>query len=86
MLAHVPGLKVALLARLHDAYAVLRSGAADVDPCIPMEARGLYQVKGPVEMSEGAEPIGRARMSARRCASARPRPGSLDRPRGGERA
>lgn len=61
-LAHVPGLKVALAATPHDAYTLLRAAAADPDPCIVIEARGLYQVKGDVEIAAGAEPAGRARL------------------------
>jgi 2-oxoisovalerate dehydrogenase E1 component len=61
-LAHVPGLKVALAATAHDAYTLLRAAAADPDPCIVIEARGLYQVKGPVEIASEAEPVGKARV------------------------
>ena len=62
MLAHVPGLKVALASSATDAYALLRSAAADPDPCIVIEARGLYQIKAPVDLTKGAEPIGKARL------------------------
>lgn len=61
-LAHVPGLKVALAATPHDAYALLRAAAADPDPCVVIEARGLYQIKGPVEIAATAEPTGKARL------------------------
>lgn len=61
-LAHVPGLKVALAATPHDAYTLLRAAAADPDPCVVIEARGLYQVKGSVEIAAAAEPAGRARL------------------------
>lgn len=61
-LAHVPGLKVALAATAHDAYTLLRAAAADPDPCIVIESRGLYQVKGPVEIATTAEPAGQARL------------------------
>ncbi len=62
MLAHVPGLKVALAASATDAYALLRAAAADPDPCVVIEARGLYQAKSTVELTEGAEPVGKARL------------------------
>ena len=61
-LAHVPGLKVALAATAHDAYTLLRAAAADPDPCVVIEARGLYQVKGPVEIAADAEVAGKARL------------------------
>ncbi len=61
MLAHVPGLKVALAATATDAYALLRAAAADPDPCVVIEARGLYQAKTPVELTDGAEAVGKAR-------------------------
>lgn len=62
ILAHVPGLKVALAATPQDAYALLRAAAADPDPCIVIEARSLYQMKGQVQLSEGAESVGAARL------------------------
>jgi 2-oxoisovalerate dehydrogenase E1 component len=62
ILAHVPGLKVALASTPQDAYALLRSAVADPDPCVVIEARGLYQTRGPVSLTETAEPVGRARL------------------------
>lgn len=64
-LAHVPGLKVALAATPHDAYTLLRAAAADPDPCVVIEARGLYQMKGAVEIAATAEPAGKARLRRR---------------------
>jgi 2-oxoisovalerate dehydrogenase E1 component len=61
-LAHVPGLKVALAATPHDAYTLLRAAAADPDPCVVIEARSLYQVKGSVEIAATAETAGQARL------------------------
>jgi 2-oxoisovalerate dehydrogenase E1 component len=49
MLAHVPGLKIGLPATPQDAYSMLRAAGADGDPCIIIEARGLYQTKGEVD-------------------------------------
>jgi 2-oxoisovalerate dehydrogenase E1 component len=62
ILAHVPGLKVALAASGADAYALLRAAAADPDPCIVIEARGLYQQKTAVDLTDGAEPVGKSRL------------------------
>lgn len=59
--AHFPGLKVALAATAQDAYALLRAAAADPDPCIVIESRGLYQTRGPVTLSSAPEPAGLAR-------------------------
>jgi hypothetical protein len=62
VLAHVPGVKVALAASATDAYALLRAAAADPDPVVVIEARGLYQEKAEVHLTEGAEPVGKARL------------------------
>lgn len=62
MLAHVPGVKVALAASATDAYALLRAAAADPDPVVVIEARGLYQEKAEVHLTDGAEPVGKARL------------------------
>ena len=61
-LAHIPGIKVALAATPHDAYTLLRAAAADPDPCVVIEARGLYPLKGKVEIAAAAEPAGKARL------------------------
>jgi 2-oxoisovalerate dehydrogenase E1 component len=53
-LAHVPGLKLGLPASPDDAYSMLRAAIADPDPCVLVEARSLYQVKGVVDL--GAPP------------------------------
>lgn len=65
MLAHIPGLRVGLAATPEDAYSLLRAAAADPDPCIIIEARALYQTKGKVNLTKGAEPIGKARLRRR---------------------
>jgi len=62
ILAHVPGLKVAIAATGADAYSLLRAAAADPDPCIVIELRGAYQTKGEVQLTEGSEPVGRSRL------------------------
>ena len=60
LLAHIPGLRVALPATPQDAYDILRSAVANPDPCIIFEARGLYQTTGPVATSDNIKPIGKA--------------------------
>ncbi len=60
LLAHIPGLRVALPATPQDAYDILRSAVANPDPCIIFEARGLYQTTGPVRVGGPIQPIGRA--------------------------
>ncbi|MFF5261772.1 thiamine pyrophosphate-dependent enzyme [Actinomadura viridis] len=60
LLAHIPGLRVGLPATPADAYAMLRAAIADPDPVVIIESRSLYQVKGPVEVTAAAGPIGGA--------------------------
>src|SRR6202012_1842392 len=43
LLAHIPGLRVAVSSTPQDAYNILRTAVATPDPCIVFEARGLYQ-------------------------------------------
>jgi 2-oxoisovalerate dehydrogenase E1 component len=62
LLAHIPGLKVALASSPQDAYTLLRAAAADPDPCVVIEARGLYGDKGEVKLTTGAEAVGKARL------------------------
>ncbi|XAT62525.1 transketolase [Rhodobacteraceae bacterium Araon29] len=62
VLAHIPGLKVALPATAEDAYALIRSAVADPDPCIIIESRGLYPEKSEVVITNGAEPVGKSRL------------------------
>lgn len=60
LLAHIPGLRIAVPATPQDAYSMLRTAIASPDPCILFEARGLYQTTGPVRFSEEIEEPGRA--------------------------
>jgi 2-oxoisovalerate dehydrogenase E1 component len=62
LLAHVPGLRVGLPSNAQDAYAMLRAAVADPDPCILIESRLLYPVKGHVALDAPVEPIGGARL------------------------
>lgn len=60
ILAHVPGLKIAMPSTPQDAYSLLRAAAADPDPCVVIESRGLYQTKGTVEFTDRSENVGEA--------------------------
>jgi 2-oxoisovalerate dehydrogenase E1 component len=60
LLAHIPGLRVALPGTPQDAYDILRSAVANNDPCIVFESRSLYQMSGPVVLSDRIQPIGKA--------------------------
>lgn len=62
LLAHIPGLRVALPATPQDAYSMLQSAVACDDPCVVFEARSLYQTSGDVDLDSSAEPIGKARL------------------------
>lgn len=62
LLTHIPGLKVALPATPQDAYDILREAAADPDPCVVIEAQGLYGMKGLVSPGIPAGQPGRARL------------------------
>jgi 2-oxoisovalerate dehydrogenase E1 component len=65
LLAHIPGLRIAVPATPQDAYTLLRCAVADPDPCIVFEARSLYQTSGPVVLSDQLEPIGKAALRKR---------------------
>ncbi|QBF30810.1 thiamine pyrophosphate-dependent enzyme [Thalassococcus sp. S3] len=62
LLAHVPGIKVGLAATPGDAYAMLRAAIDDPDPAVVIEARGLYQTKGEVLLTDGSEGVGKAKL------------------------
>jgi 2-oxoisovalerate dehydrogenase E1 component len=62
LLAHIPGLRVAVAATPQDAYSLLRASVACDDPCVIFEARSLYQSSGNVDLNSSAEPIGHARL------------------------
>jgi 2-oxoisovalerate dehydrogenase E1 component len=65
LLAHIPGLRIAVPSTPQDAYSLLRAAVASPDPCVLFEARGLYQTTGPVDFSDVIEPIGRSRLHRR---------------------
>jgi 2-oxoisovalerate dehydrogenase E1 component len=62
LLAHIPGLRVALSATPQDAYSILRAAVACDDPCVIFESRSLYQSSGDVDLNSPTEPIGKARL------------------------
>jgi 2-oxoisovalerate dehydrogenase E1 component len=62
LLAHIPGLRVAVPATPQDAYTLLRTAASLHDPCVVIESRALYSKSGPVTLDGRPEPAGRARL------------------------
>jgi 2-oxoisovalerate dehydrogenase E1 component len=62
LLAHIPGLKVGLPATPQDAYDMLRAAAADPDPCMIFEARGLYPMKAQVTRGAAVQDVGKAKL------------------------
>lgn len=62
LLAHIPGLRVALPATPQDSYSILRAAVACDDPCVIFESRSLYQNSGNVDLNLPTEPIGKARL------------------------
>ena len=60
MFAHVPGLRVAVPATPHDAYAILRDAVDLDDPVLVIESRRLYPTKGTVVAGSGRGRLGRA--------------------------
>jgi 2-oxoisovalerate dehydrogenase E1 component len=67
LLAHIPGLKVALAATPQDAYDLIREASADPDPCIVIEARGLYATRAMVTRRPPQRPVGRALLHRSGC-------------------
>jgi 2-oxoisovalerate dehydrogenase E1 component len=62
LLAHIPGLRIAVPGTPQDAYSILRTAVASPDPCVIFEARGLYQTTGPVDFTDVIEPLGKSRL------------------------
>lgn len=60
MFAHIPGLRVAVPATPHDAYAILRDAVDLDDPVLVIESRRLYPTKGTVVAGSGRGRLGRA--------------------------
>jgi 2-oxoisovalerate dehydrogenase E1 component len=55
LFAHIPGLRVGLPATPQDAYDMLRAAVGHPDPCVIIEARALYQQRGPVARRDAGE-------------------------------
>jgi 2-oxoisovalerate dehydrogenase E1 component len=64
LLAHIPGLRVALPGTPQDAYDILRAAVSHPDPCVIFESRSLYQMSGPVVLSDTIQPVGKAILRA----------------------
>jgi 2-oxoisovalerate dehydrogenase E1 component len=62
LLAHIPGLRLGMPSCPQDAYAMLRAAIAVDDPCVIIESRALYRLKGPLAAGGAPEPIGGARL------------------------
>ncbi|HEX3940036.1 MAG TPA: thiamine pyrophosphate-dependent enzyme [Acidobacteriaceae bacterium] len=62
LLAHIPGLRIAVPSTPQDAYGILRTAAAADDPCVIFEARSLYQSTAEVTLSDEIEPMGKSRL------------------------
>lgn len=58
--AHIPGLKVVMPSRPHDAKGLLISAIRDNDPVIFLEHRWLYWTEGDVPKAPYTEPIGKS--------------------------
>ena len=58
LLAHIPGLKVALPATPYDAKGLLKCAIRDDNPVIVFEDKMMFSVKGPVPEEEYTIPLG----------------------------
>lgn len=61
--AHVPGLKVVCPSNPSDAYGLLKSAIADLDPVVFVENKALYALKGSVQDTPFSLPIGKAHIT-----------------------
>lgn len=59
----IPGLKVVAPSNPQDAYGLLRSAIDDPNPVIYLEHKKLLSSQGPLNTSNGAIPIGKARVA-----------------------
>ena len=59
MVAHIPGLKVAMPATPADAKGMLTAAIRDPNPVIVIEHKLLYNTRGPVPAGDHVEPLGR---------------------------
>ncbi|GAC1469487.1 MAG: alpha-ketoacid dehydrogenase subunit beta [Chloroflexota bacterium] len=58
----IPGLKVVAASTPQDAYGLMRSAINDPNPVIYLEHKKLLGNSGPLDTSEGAIPLGKARV------------------------
>lgn len=56
LLAHIPGLRVAVPSSPQDAYDCIRWAVSSDDPVVVVEARALYPTKGTVNQGPGVAP------------------------------
>ncbi len=63
LLAHIPGVRVAVASTPQDSYSLLRSAVSCPDPCILFESRALYPTQGEVQTGGIAEQIGVSRLA-----------------------
>ncbi len=59
---HVPGLKVIIPSTPYEAKGLLKSAIRDDNPCLFLEPRALYGLKGPVPEKDYAIPLGKAKV------------------------
>ncbi len=62
LVAHVPGLKVALPSSPRDAKGLLKTAIRDENPVVVFEDKLMYQARGPVEKEEFLIPLGQANL------------------------
>jgi pyruvate/2-oxoglutarate/acetoin dehydrogenase E1 component len=65
ILAHVPGLRIALPSGPAEAYALLLAAIADQDPTVVIENRAIYAERGQVGQGAPIERVGGARVVRR---------------------
>jgi len=58
LVAHIPGLKVALPSSAYDAKGMLKSAIRDNNPVLFVESQVLYGMKGPVPEGDHVVPLG----------------------------
>lgn len=59
---HTPGLRLAMPATVSDAYHLLRQAMRQPDPVVLIEHKGLYTMKGELDVAADAGPWGQAKI------------------------
>lgn len=59
---HTPGLRLAMPATVSDAYHLLRQAMHQPDPVVFIEHKGLYTMKGELDVDKPSAPWGKARV------------------------